>query len=79
MAAAFDLAEGVEGDADLVGDGGGRTGASGGAEDLDQGPASVALLVGQWGAHHVVTYRSPREWERMRDAGRVVARILRDA
>ncbi|MER7543546.1 type I methionyl aminopeptidase [Spirillospora sp. NPDC127506] len=26
----------------------------------------------------MVTYRSPREWERMRDAGRVVARILRD-
>ncbi|MFI0405393.1 type I methionyl aminopeptidase [Actinomadura sp. 3N508] len=24
----------------------------------------------------MVTYRSPREWERMRDAGRVVARIL---
>ncbi|MFI0370409.1 type I methionyl aminopeptidase [Actinomadura sp. 1N219] len=27
----------------------------------------------------MVTYRSPREWERMRDAGRVVARILASA
>src|SRR5690606_38819145 len=50
--AAFDLAEGVEGDAGLLGDGGGAAGAAGGAEDLAEGPAPVPLLLGEWGANY---------------------------
>lgn len=71
--AAFDLPEGVEGEAGVAGDGGGAAGAAGGAQDLAEGLAPVALFVGE---RPTVSYRSPREWEVMREAGRVVARTL---